>query len=215
MKKLASFAMMAGLGLATTGCSTILGMFGMGGGGATDMAAMMKDSYKASYVVSLHSGAAVGQWASWEASGTELWWGVTGEKDGNLVVENRMGGMTYIFVVDAEGNTQEAYIANWKADAEELSEAHKVAIAEKTDAPAGDAPETETGEETVTAAGQDWACTWTKVDAGGKPATSWMCDDAWFNKMIKSEYDGTVNMILKETGAEGATMGFKWAEEKE
>lgn len=213
MKKFAMVLALAGLSLSATGCATVLGWFGIGGGGGVDYAASMKDT-PAQYMVQLHSGAEVGQWASWEAGGSEQWWGVTGEKDGNLVVENRMkmgdSWVTQAFVVDAEGNVQEAYVANYDPEAEELQEGHKRTVAEKKEVEGGkEGPKPETGEETVNAAGKDWNCKWTKVDVNGKFATTWMADDAWFSKVIKSEYDGNVGMMLKETGTD-AKLGLKF-----
>ena len=212
MKKLASVLAMAGLGLVISGCSWLPFFGGGGGAGANDMAKMMKDSAQAPYLVQVHEGMAVGQYAVTEMmGGTKQWWGCTGEKDGNKVVEMRMemagqGWITYAYVVDAEGNTQSAYIANYDPEAEELSEGYEIKIMEKTDAPAGEAPEAETGEETVNAAGKDWDCTWTKTEHG----KSWIAKDGWFSKVIKVEgADGKVVMELKEIG-EDATLGLKW-----
>ena len=87
-----------------------------------------------------------------------------------------------------------------------------IKVGEKVEATGtADGPEPETGEESVNAAGKDWNCKWTLVDAGGKPAKSWMCDDAWFTKIIKSEYDGAITMQLKEIGTD-ATLGLKFPE---
>ena len=77
----------------------------------------------------------------------------------------------------------------------------------------GAGAEPETGDETVNAAGRDWDCSWVKVDAGGTPAVSWMCEDAWFSKVIKSEYDGKVVMELVEIG-EDATLGLAFPKPK-
>lgn len=215
MKKLASVLAMAGLGLAISGCSFLPSWLGGsgGGGGATDMAKMMKDSAQAPWVVSVHDGMAVGQYAVVEMmGGTKQWWGCTGTKDDMNVVEMRMdmagqGWITYAYVVDGEGNVKQAFLANYDPEAEELEEGYEIKIMEKpepTDAPAGDEPES--GEETVNAAGRDWACKWYKSG----DSKTWMAEsDGWFNKIIKAEYQGKVSMQLVEIGAD-ATLGLKW-----
>lgn len=211
MQKLVSVAMAAGLGLA--GCAWFPFF---GGGGGTDMAKMMADSPDMKGKVQLN-GAQVGTWASWDASGTVMWWGVTGEKDGNWVVENRMPSskVTYAWVIDGEGNKLEAYVANWDPDAKELSAAYERKLNDPPDAPAGgETPESTEGNEDVNAAGKDWPCKWVAMQVMGKESKSWMCDQVPFMGIVKSSYDGNVSMTLKEVG-DGATMGFKWPEKKE
>lgn len=186
---------------------------GGGGGGDVDMAKTMAASAQAPWLISLHSGAKEGQWAEWDMSGSKQWWGVTGKKDGLWVVEMRMkigaSWITYAYLSDKDGNVKKAYIANWKPDAKEPQEGKEIKIAKKTEAKPTDAPKPETGEETVKAAGKDWKCTWTKVDAGGKPATSWLSEDMWFTKIVKSSYDGKETMKLAKLG-DDAKLGLKF-----
>jgi hypothetical protein len=211
MQKLVSFAVAAGLGLVSAGC--FLFPFG-GGGGGMDMAKMMADQADVKGVIQLN-GAQVGTWATWEASGTKMWWGVTGEKDGNWVVENRMPAQKYtmIWVVDSSGNKLEAWVANWDPEAKELSEALPRKLNDAPEAQPGEKPETTEGNETVNAAGKDWDCKWVAMQVAGKESKSWMCDQVPFMGLVKSSYDGNVSMTLSEVG-DGATMGFKWPEKK-
>ena len=210
MKKLASVLAMSGLGLVVSGCA-MLGLGG-GGGGGVDFAKSMAGS-PAQYMIQLHADAEVGQYTVTESSGAKMWWGVTDTKGDYKVVENRMkmgeAWVTSVFVVDAEGMVQEAYVANYDPEAEELQEAYSREVGKKpdpVDAPAGDEPET--GEETINVAGQDWACKWSKTG----DAKVWMCDTAWFGKMIQMEYQGKMMSTLVEVGTD-ATIGFKYPEE--
>ena len=206
MKKFASIVMLAGLGLATSGCSMLSGIFG---GGGVDMAETMKNS-PAMWQIQLHDGAEEGQYYEWDSSGSTQFWGVTGTRDGNLVVENRMetanGWYTIAYVCELDGTVNDAFVANYDPEAEELSEGIQLKIMDKpepVDAPPGDEPET--GDETVNTAGEDFACTWTKTG----DSKMWMCDSAWFNKLIKMEYGGKVLMLLKKKG-DDATLGLKF-----
>lgn len=175
---------------------------------------MMRDSWKASRTISIHRDLAVGQWATWEASGTEMWWGVTGRRGDGWIVEHRMklGGpwLVYGYVVDADGNVREAYLANHYPDGVP-DVAFRAEIVEPTDCPAGETPEVSEGEEIVNAAARDWHCKWTSIHVGGKEARTWMADDAWFVQLIKAQYDGQVTMLLKAVGTD-ATPGFRFPE---
>ena len=210
MKKFASIVMLAGLGLATSGCSMLAGMFGFGG---VDLAESIKDS-PAIYEIQLHDDAQEGQYWEYEQSGMTVFWGVTGTKDGNLVVENRMttaqGSYTTAYIVELDGTVTDAYIANYDPDAEELSEGIQLKIMERPEpGKAGEAPETTEGTETLNVAGEDWDCKWIKMTIAGNVYQTWTCDNAWFDKVIKSEASGKVSRILTKKG-ENATLGLKW-----
>ena len=62
------------------------------------------------------------------AGGTKHWWGCTGERNGNLVVEFRMdmgsGWVTYGYAVDGDGNVLEACVANYDPEGDPQERAH-------------------------------------------------------------------------------------------
>ena len=212
MRKLISLALVGGL---LGGGGSMLGFGGGGGGGGgggMDMAKMAADNQQAMYMVQLHAGAEVGQWVLVDMGAMKQWTGVTDKKGDNLVVEQRniMDGMqltTTAYVVDADGNTLEAYVANWDPKAEKLSAAYQMKVMAKPDAPTatGDAPQPETGEESVKVKDKDFACKWVKMNN----TKTWMCDDSWFKAIIKSETDGKVTMQLADFGTD-AKRGFEW-----
>ncbi|MHC5021579.1 MAG: hypothetical protein ACYTGX_16025 [Planctomycetota bacterium] len=185
--------------------------------GGTDMAKMMKDSAQAPWMLGIHAGAQVGQYAITEmAGGTRMWWGVTGTRNGRNVVEMRMamggqGWITYAYVVDDEGNVQEAFIANYDPELDTVERGYAIKVMEKQEVAAGDGPQPEKGEELVNAAGRDWNCTWYKTEFG----KTWMAEQGgWFSKIIKSEdAKGNVTMQLVEIGSD-ATLGLAFPEKK-
>ena len=212
-----ALAIVAAAALTFTGCGLIGGNSSddpppeNGGAAAVDMAKMMADTAEAPWQVTLHAGAEVGQWAQWAdgAGAANMWWGVTGEKDGSMVVEMRIKAgeawITYAYVCDGEGKVSEAYLANYSPDGEPQA-GHKIKVGTKPEATGetSDAPQPETGDESVELAGKTWDCKWYLSDVAGKASKSWTCEDGWFTKSIKSDYDGKTVSQLDSVGTDAA-----------
>lgn len=184
----------------------------------TDMAKMMKDSAQAPWMAQVHKGATAGQYAVWQlAGGSKQWWGCTGYRGGNRVLEMRMamggqGWITFAYVVDDDQNVVEGFIANYDPAETSVCRGFKISVMEKTEpADAGDRPEPEKGEETVNAAGRDWACTWYKTEFG----KTWMAEQSgWFNKIVRStDAAGNTVMELVEIGTD-ARLGLAFPKSK-
>ena len=99
--------------------------------------------------------------------------------DGNkatLKKSNKMGDADWMDATDGEAEYKEAA----KVDPDPCT------------------PKPVTGSETISAAGKDWDCDWSESEAAGKKSKSWVTKEYGYNLIIKSEYDGKVNMELVE-----------------
>jgi hypothetical protein len=61
------------------------------------------------------------------------------------------------------------------------------------------------GDETVNAAGKDWACHWVKIKTADSETTTWTAAEGWFGGMVKMEMKmaaGSSNSMLVKTATD-------------
>lgn len=240
MKKFFGFLMFVGvIALAACGstgggddggaCGEACGGGSCGGSSKMDSSQSTIDMYvngtiKAQYWVTLHEGAAAGQY--WETSGeaygtttTQRW--QVAKVDGDMAIvewemksdsEYAMSDYVIAFAVDTtvttpgDVNVTQAWIGKPGEAGQEIS------IMEKVDATCGGTSDYEVTTEDFTdveAGGGKWSGTLTTTKGEGFEMKSWAAKDGWFGGIIKTEMNGATQSELTAFG-EDATPLLAW-----
>jgi len=201
----------------STGCMGDVAGRAMGPDPAQQHIETMQDTAMVPYFVNFHKDPAVGQYAVYKTAAGEAWYGVVGGEDGAWLVEKRAQQpgqdwtLALLMEVDNSGNVQQAWAAEYDAEAEEKPEGTEVAVMDKPE-PVEASGEAEEGPEP----------TWTKERLGEFDTEKMTLDktEIWYAKgvyfgwmlateqpsdkggVVKMAYDGNVSTELVEQGTE-------------
>jgi hypothetical protein len=211
----------ASLVVMAAGCSSLVDRFNpLGPDPVKQQIATMKDTAMVPWAIPFHTPAKVGQFALVKTPAGETWTGIVAGQAGAWTVEKRdvVPGdkkmYTTVMIVDDQGVVAKAFAAPYAKDAKEKPKAEAVKVLEKPKPVEGAAapkgPEPKWSKDTINGQEVD-RC---DVDK----ATCWFSKDALFavylaegkadphGGMIKSAYEGNVDMELVKQGEEASAL---------